>query len=233
MNVIITGASKGIGYALAKKLSQEKRIRLFLIARSENRLIQLRDECLKLNSDVEVITVPLDIESLLIKDLPESINCDHIDILVNNAGLLLNKDFIDLNTDEIVGMITVNFVAPALLIKKSIHKMGGKKPTHVINISSMGGFQGSAKYKGLSVYSASKAALASLTECLATEFKEKNIYLNSLALGAVQTEMLNTAFPGYKAPHTSEEMAEFIADFAINGYKYFNGKILPVSLSTP
>lgn len=97
----------------------------------------------------------------------------------------------------------------------------------------MGGFQGSAKFPGLSAYSSSKAALACLTECLAEEFKDKNIAFNCLALGAVQTEMLNEAFPGYKAPLNASDMAAYIANFSINGHQYFNGKIIPVSLSTP
>jgi NAD(P)-dependent dehydrogenase (short-subunit alcohol dehydrogenase family) len=97
----------------------------------------------------------------------------------------------------------------------------------------MGGFQGSAKFKGLSAYSSSKSALAGLTECLAEELKEKNIAVNCLAIGAVQTEMLNKAFPGYQAPLKANEMAAFISEFAVNGHKYFNGKIIPVSSSTP
>jgi NAD(P)-dependent dehydrogenase (short-subunit alcohol dehydrogenase family) len=97
----------------------------------------------------------------------------------------------------------------------------------------MGGFQGSAKYKGLSYYSASKAAIACLTECLAKEFSEYGIRVNCLALGAVQTEMLDEAFPGYKAPVNAKQMAEFVSGFALNGHKFFNGKILPVAIGNP
>ena len=105
--------------------------------------------------------------------------------------------------------------------------------SHIVNITSMGGFQGSSKYKGLAYYSASKAALACLTECLATEFSEAGIKVNCLALGAVQTEMFEEAFPGYKAPVDAREMGEFIADFALKGHKFFNGKILPVAVGNP
>jgi NAD(P)-dependent dehydrogenase (short-subunit alcohol dehydrogenase family) len=107
------------------------------------------------------------------------------------------------------------------------------KGSHIVNIASMGGFQGSSKYPGLSCYSASKAALACLTECLAGEFTESGIKVNCLALGSVQTEMLEEAFPGYKAPVDAQEMAEFIADFALKGHKFFNGKILPVAVNNP
>lgn len=97
----------------------------------------------------------------------------------------------------------------------------------------MGGFQGSSKYPGLSYYSASKAAIACLTECLAVELKQFGIKVNCLALGAVQTEMLAEAFPGYAAPVSSEEMGEYIAGFALTGQKFYNGKILPVAVTNP
>lgn len=233
MNVIITGASRGIGYALAKQFSKASQIRLYLLARTEKRLLKLKNECVSLNLHAEIVPVAYDMENLIQDDLPEAIDCKHIDVLINNAGFLIRRDFKELSADEIIGMTTVNFVAPTLLIQKLMNKMGGKTPTHVINISSMAGYQGSTKFPGLSIYSASKAALASLTECLAEELKKENIFFNALALGAVQTEMLKKAFPEYQAPITADEMAEFIADFAINGYKFFNGKILPISLSTP
>jgi NAD(P)-dependent dehydrogenase (short-subunit alcohol dehydrogenase family) len=104
---------------------------------------------------------------------------------------------------------------------------------HIVNITSMGGYLGSAKFNGLSHYSASKAALAILTECCAEEYKNDHLSFNALALGSVQTEMLGEAFPGYKAPVNAEEMGEFIANFAINGNRFFNGKVLPVSMSIP
>jgi 3-oxoacyl-[acyl-carrier protein] reductase len=105
--------------------------------------------------------------------------------------------------------------------------------SHIVNISSMGGYQGSSKYKGLSVYSASKAALSCLSECLAGELKDSGISVNCLALGSVQTGMFEKAFPGFKAPLGPKEMAEFITYFAINGNKYFNGKVLPVAVNNP
>jgi short-subunit dehydrogenase len=233
MNVIITGASKGIGYALAKQFSANSQNHLFLIARSKERLHHLKKECLEQNPDTEITTVVFDLENLLKGEFPVLKNCEHIDILINNAGFLIRKDFKELSSDEIIGMTTVNFVTPTLFIQKLMDKMGGRIPSHVVNISSMAGYQGSSKFPGLSIYSASKAALASLTECLAEEFNAENIFFNALALGAVQTDMLTKAFPDYKAPISADDIAKFIADFAIHGYKYFNGKILPVSLSTP
>jgi NAD(P)-dependent dehydrogenase (short-subunit alcohol dehydrogenase family) len=85
----------------------------------------------------------------------------------------------------------------------------------------------------LSAYSSSKGALNILTEMLAEEYKETSIKFNTLALGAVQTEMLEEAFPGYNAPISSNEVSKFIFDFAINGSNFFNGKTIPVSSSNP
>jgi NAD(P)-dependent dehydrogenase (short-subunit alcohol dehydrogenase family) len=97
----------------------------------------------------------------------------------------------------------------------------------------MGGYQGSMKFPGLALYSASKGALAVMSECLAEEFKETGIKVNCLALGAAQTEMLKEAFPNYQPPLSAEEMASFVCDFALRGQSFFNGKILPVALTDP
>ena len=97
----------------------------------------------------------------------------------------------------------------------------------------MGGVQGSMKFPGLAAYSSSKGAVITLTELLAEEYKEHAISFNVLALGAVQTEMLEEAFPGYEAPTTALEMANYIYEFALTGNKFYNGKMLQVSSSTP
>ena len=158
---------------------------------------------------------------------------DHIDILINNAGSLTNKAFDVISLKEVDDMFSTNFFVPAMMIRELLGHMGEKGKTHIVNIGSMGGFQGSSKYPGLSYYSASKAALALLTECLPGELKNSNIYVNCLALGSAQTEMFNEAFPGSEAVLSAVEMAEYIVDFATNGHKYFNGKIIPVALSNP
>jgi NAD(P)-dependent dehydrogenase (short-subunit alcohol dehydrogenase family) len=97
----------------------------------------------------------------------------------------------------------------------------------------MGGVQGSLKFPGLSAYSSSKGAVITMTELWAEEFKETGPLFNVLALGAVQTEMLEEAFPGYQAPTTALEMATYIKDFSLTGNKLYNGKLLQVSSSTP
>jgi short-subunit dehydrogenase len=208
-------------------------MKIFLVSRSASALDDVIQECLEKDHKATIHAVPFDICDLITSDLPAAIHGIHFDILINNAGSLVNRQFKDMSAAEILQQVNTNFIAPALLIQKLLPGMDRDKPSHIVNIGSMGGFQGSAKFPGLSVYSATKAAFASLTECLAAELTEYNIYANCLALGAVQTEMLAEAFPEYQAPVTPEAMASFIAEFALEGHKFFNGKVIPVSLSTP
>ena len=154
-----------------------------------------------------------------------------IDILINNAGQIVNKPFHDIDVNDLQNSYGTNVFGPIFMIQ-NLQNMFSKE-AHIINIGSMGGFQGSQKFPGLSAYSSAKAALSCLTECLQEEYSSKSWSFNCLCLGAVQTEMLNEAFPDYQAPHSSDEMASFIYRFAKEDGKFFKGKILPVSISTP
>ena len=154
-----------------------------------------------------------------------------VDVLINSAGYLVNKPFEDITAEEFKRSYDVNVFGPASLIRKVLPFM--KNDGHVVNISSMGGIQGSVKFPGLSAYSSSKGAIITLTELLAEEYKETGPSFNVLALGSVQTEMLQEAFPGFKAPLSATEMAQYIMDFSLTGNKFYNGKILQVSSTTP
>jgi short-subunit dehydrogenase len=237
MVIMITGASRGIGFETAKYFARLNDVEIYALSRNNAGLGQLATECAGLNKSSHVHPLVFDLDHFLddpgslIKRLPDGTS--HIDILINNAGVLINKPFQDTGLDEIEKIFRINCFAPALLIRQLMPLMGQMGTTHVINISSMGGFQGSMKFPGLAYYSASKAALACLTECLSEEFKDTRVVFNCLALGSVQTEMLEEAFPGYKAPLKSEDMAEFIGHFALNGHRHLSGKIIPVSLSNP
>lgn len=236
MNILITGASQGIGRELVKKLTAENH---YVLALSRNvlKLESLLRECKVLNKDSKVESIPFDLSDLPVKKkfIAERVEKSFInlDILINNAGFLSPKSFSKISFKNLSKTMETNFFAPFLLIQQLLPLLKRSINAHIINIGSMGGINGSAKFPGLSAYSSSKGALGILTECLAEELKEDNIRCNYLALGAVQTEMLSKAFPGYKAPLNPNEMANFIADFALNGNKFFNGKILPVSISTP
>lgn len=227
MNIIITGASRGIGFETTQ-LFLKNNHQVFCLTRSTETLDSLNDSNLHVISTDLTSTESIDQSIDYIKS-----KVNHIDIVINNAGSIINKPFEKIDYQELEIIYKVNVFAPYYLTQKLLHLLGRHSKAHVVNISSMGGFQGSAKFAGLSAYSSSKSAISGLTECLAEELKDKNISVNCLALGAVQTEMLEEAFPGYKAPLKPNEMAEYIYDFTLNGNKYYNGKILPVSSSTP
>lgn len=227
MNVIITGASRGIGFETAQLFLKNEH-QVFCLTRNTETLEALEFPNLKIISTDLTSTESIDKAVDFIKS---KVNC--IDIVIHNAGSIINKPFEKIDYQELEIVYRVNVLAPFYLTQQLLHLLGRYSKAHIVNISSMGGFQGSAKFPGLSAYSSSKSAIAGLTECLAEEFKEKNISVNCLALGAVQTEMLAEAFPGYQAPLKPNEMAEYIYDFALKGNQFYNGKILPVSSSTP
>ncbi|HPF63971.1 SDR family oxidoreductase [Lentimicrobium sp.] len=233
MNIVITGASSGVGRETVKILAGIPGNRLIVIARNGMKIQALSGECNIKRQETVVQPLQFDLATGDMESLAHQINrqLGKVDILINNAGAMLNKPLGMITAPEIEEVFSVNVKAPMLLIQALLPLM--KPGSHIVNIGSMGGVQGSVKFPGLSAYSASKGALAVLTECLAEELKDRQIAVNCLAFGAVQTEMLAKAFPGYEAPVSAGKMAEFVADFALNGNRYFNGKILPVSLSTP
>jgi 3-oxoacyl-[acyl-carrier protein] reductase len=236
MNILITGASRGLGASLAAIFAGSGSHSMILTSRNEKSLDRLKNSLRTENTGSEIHVIPADLNRE--PDLQELIlrvkeRVGQLDILVNNAGMLINKSFSEISRDQITAIFGVNYFAPAILIRELIPLLEKAGRAHVLNITSMGGFQGSVKFPGLSHYSASKAALAVLTECLAAEYRGKGIAFNCLAIGSVQTEMLAEAFPGYRAPLTADQMAEFVSDFALKGHAYFNGKILPVALTTP
>lgn len=234
MNIILTGASRGIGFQVAIEFCRRGVDNLLLISRNKKALLELKEQCLQINNNTQVLILADDISVLSqSKNFLSEFGWNACDVLVNNAGYLVNKPFTEFSEEDMMNMFEVNVLAPSRLISYLIQSLKKSPLAHVLNISSMGGFQGSSKFPGLSYYSASKAAIANLTECLAEEYKESNIRFNCLALGAVQTEMLEEAFPGYQAPISAEKMGEYIAEFALTGHNYYNGKVLPVTISNP
>jgi len=224
-NIIITGTSRGIGFELVKLFAAQGH-NILALSRNEK---PINDLGLKnvtawsfdLSNEISYKKV-----SSYIKE-----NWQQVDILINNAGALLNKPFAETTFDDFEYIYKTNVFGVAELTRITLPYMATN--SHVVTISSMGGVQGSMKFPGLAAYSSSKGAVITLTELLAEEYKDSGISFNILALGAVQTEMLEEAFPGYKAPTTALEMANYIYEFALNGNKYYNGKMLQVSSSTP
>jgi len=234
MNIIITGASSGVGFEAVLDIILSGEHKVIALARSENKLGRLSEIAQGLNPDCSLFPIAFDLVhddySGLLQFIAERFD-NRVDTLVNNAGMLINKPFMDLGETDFVEMLQSNFIGHVRIIQNLLPLMPAN--AHIVNIGSMGGFQGSAKFPGLSAYSASKAALHTLTECLAQELTERQIKVNCLALGSVQTEMLEEAFPGYQSPVLAFEMGKYVADFALTGHKFFNGKILPVAISTP
>ena len=225
-NIVVVGTSRGIGKALVQLFANNPDNHVLALGRNTEEMNQAFGE---LNN---VTCHFLDLNSTSVESDCDKIfgDINQIDVLVNNAGYLVNKPFPEITSEDLTKSYQVNVIGVIQTVQSAVKKM---KSAHIVNISSVGGFQGSVKFSGLSAYSTSKAALCSFTELFAEEYKESNIKMNCLCLGAVQTEMLEEAFPGYEAPLKPNEMAEFIHDFATNSHRFMNGKILPVSLSTP
>ncbi|KGE85461.1 MAG: SDR family NAD(P)-dependent oxidoreductase [Phaeodactylibacter xiamenensis] len=227
-NIIITGASRGIGRDTALQLAKDGH-RVLALSRNEAALKELQQE-----AGDNLHYLAYDITSPDARPLLEIVEpWGNVDVLINNAGYLLNKPFHETTGTDWENVMGVNFHGPVHLLQMLRPFLQAAEKAHVLNIGSMGGYQGSSKFPGLLAYSVSKAAIATLTECLAEEWKDSGVCVNCLALGAVQTEMLAAAFPGMQAPVSSAQMGGFLSYFALQGHHFFNGKVLPVSVSTP
>ncbi|WP_407277430.1 SDR family oxidoreductase [Tenacibaculum maritimum] len=224
-NIVITGTSRGIGFELAKRFAKEG-YQVLALSRNTEPLDRFSHE------NITTLSVDLSKEEAINEAVNFISNTwKKVDVLINNAGKLINKPFEQLSTSDFLEVYKVNVFAVAELTRKLLPFF--RKGSHVVTVSSMGGIQGSLKFPGLAAYSSAKGAVITLSELLAEEYKEAQISFNVLALGAVQTEMLEEAFPGYIAPLKAEEMANYIFDFSLTGNKFYNGKVLQVSSSTP
>lgn len=221
--IVVTGASKGIGFELVRFLVSQGHV-VYALSRDIKALVA--------SEKLHPISLDLTDEESIIK-FAEQLNSDQIsiDALINNAGSLINQSFSTTTKNDFEAIYRVNVFGLASITRLLLPLISSKG--HVVNISSMGGIGGSSKFSGLSAYSSSKGAVNILTELLAEEYKETGPFFNGLALGAVQTEMLAKAFPGFRAPLSAGEIAPYIAQFALTGHQFYNGKILPISSSTP
>lgn len=224
-NIVITGTSRGIGFALTKQFAAAG-YNVLALSRNTKPLEDFN------HKNITALAVDLAKEDHLKKAVDFiATEWQQVDIVINNAGKLISKPFTTLTSDDFLSVYQVNVFGVASLTKKLIPFL--TKGSHVVTISSMGGIQGSMKFPGLAAYSSAKGAVITLSEVLAEEYKAQQIAFNVLAIGAVQTEMLAEVFPDYKAPLSAKEMAMYIFDFALTGNKFYNGKVLQVSSSTP
>lgn len=224
-NIIITGTSRGIGFELVQLFASQGH-NILALSRNTNPVKNLQLDNVSLFScDLSNGEDYKEVEKFIEEEWK------HVDILINNAGALLNKPFSETTLNDFQTIYQTNVYGVAEMTRIVVPFMG--KNGHIVTISSMGGIQGSVKFPGLAAYSSSKGAVITLTELLAEEYKETGPQFNVLALGAVQTEMLEEAFPDFNAPVSAKEMAEYIKVFSLDGNRYYNGKVLQVSNSTP
>ncbi len=232
MNIVITGASRGIGFATALALASNGNHNIVAIARSEDGLAKLKSQ-LPHDSPSQLSTLSFDLAkkdySTLVNDIDKILN-GQVDVLINNAGYLINKSFLELSDEDWQLMFDINVIAIARLSKALYPLLRKSKTAHIVNIGSMGGVQGTEKFAGLSAYSTSKGAVNTLTEVMAKEFENDNIKVNCINPGAVQTEMLAQAFPGYQADVLPQDIGKYIATFAVSGHTVMNGRLHEVSL---
>ena len=230
MNIIITGAGKGIGYELVKTLCKHKQNHVLAISRKMSELKDLVNDCHRQMPEAKVTPYEFDLNQFdfypFIAQRIEAL-IHRVDIIIHNAGKLVNKPFQQTEQADFDDVFNINVKAPYFFTQAILPLMN--KGGHIVMIGSMGGVQGTKKYPGLSAYTSAKGALTILSEILAIELAEYGIHVNCLALGSAQTKMFERAFPGMKATLTPQQMAGFIADFAVSGHKYFNGKVLQVA----
>ena len=224
-NIVITGTSRGIGFELAKQFAENGH-QVLALSRNTAPLSAVN------HKNITALSVDISNNDDLNK-VTDFINSTwkKVDVLINNAGKLINKPFTEISSEDFLEVYKVNVFGVAEITKLMIPFL--PKGSHVVTISSIGGIQGSLKFPGLAAYSSAKGAVITLSELLAEEYKEQQIAFNVLALGAVQTEMLEEAFPGYQAPISASEMADYIYNFSLTGNKFYNGKVLQVSSSNP
>lgn len=223
-NIIITGTSRGIGYELALQFANAGHQVLAVSRKTPQELIE--------NPNITCLSIDISVEEEMnqVEQFLSS-TWKKVDVIIHNAGSLVLKPFSETTQSDFEKVYKVNVFGVANLTRICIPFL--QKGSHVVSISSMGGIQGSIKFAGLSAYSSSKGAIITLSELLAEEYKEQGIAFNVLALGSVNTQMLQEAFPGYEAPISATEMANYIYDFALTGNKFYNGKVLQVSSTTP
>lgn len=196
-NILITGASKGIGKELAKGLANSG-YNLFITARNEQLLSQVAKEAGAKAYFICDLSLQKDIESLA-----QFIEKNEIDVLINNAGEYIYGEIEKMNYEQINRVFTTNLTAASYLCTSVVKNMKRNNWGRIINIGSISGVMGEAY---ASIYSASKAGLIGLTKALALELAEFGITVNTINPGWVETEM------GLK----SIEVGEFTLDETLN-----------------
>lgn len=193
MNILVTGASRGIGCAIAKELNNCKHT-LFTTGRNEERLKSYENYCV---ADIST-------RSGLVT-LGNYIEKSEIDVLINNAGGYIYSPIEKNSLTDIEKLVELNLVAPMYLISRVVPRMKSKHWGRIINIGSISGILGEAN---ASIYSASKSGLVGASKALALELAEYNITVNTINPGWVDTDLGNSS--AEDGDFTKDEIIECI-----------------------
>ncbi len=230
--IVVTGASRGVGRATVIALMRDHACSVIAISRDREGLSALGEACASYSGGFSPVALDITLPNAAM-EVKNAVGGLRLSALVHNAGTLHNRPIGQYSRMDLVETYSVNVLAPLEISQALLQELDGDPPGHIVHVGSMGGFQDSVKFAGLAAYSSSKAALACLSQCLAEELKDRGVRSNCLALGAVDTEMLRAAFPAHRSSITAEAMGAYVARFALEGHKLFNGKVLPVASSTP
>jgi 3-oxoacyl-[acyl-carrier protein] reductase len=227
-NIIITGASGGLGKELTRIAAGIVGYRVIAVARNLKSI-----DSIKAVEGSEIVCIPVDLS------VEENVDglVQHIfrfgwslDGLILSAAAFEKTDISNFRWANLENLFRINCFAPFSLCTKlsTLIAPGG----HIVLVSSMGGYQGSAKYSGNSGYCMSKGAMNIMGECLSSEFSKNGILVNVVCPGAIKTDMLRKAFPDYDGGVAPDLMANWLWNFFESGRFLFNGAVLPVTKSS-
>ena len=230
--VLITGATGGIGYSLVKKfVSLDAKV----LATGTN--IEKLENLKKEYPNIMVLKFDIS-QHDKIEEFIENVNSqlNGIDILVNNAGITLDNLSIRMKSDEWKKVIDINLTSTFYLCKYSIKKMLKNKYGRIVNITSIVGHTGNL---GQSNYSASKAAIVAMSKSLAIEYAKKNITINCVSPGFIQSKMTDKIVENIKAVLTSripmsklgtgEDVSNCVAFLSSDAASYITGETIHVN----
>ena len=225
-SVLITGASGGIGYELAKLFARDHH-NLILVARGSDKLAQ--DAAELRAQDVTVKTVSLDLATPLApKFLFDQLQSEGvpIDILINNAGFGAFGEFAQMSNDEIFGQIQLNIIALTELTRLFLPIMLARRSGRIMNVASTAGFQPGPL---MAVYYATKAYVISLSEALANEVRHSGVTVTCFCPGATHTGFAKRA--GNDKSRLFKQLGAMNAEkVALDGYRaVMEGRVLAIS----
>jgi len=209
---IVTGASRGIGKAIAIALGREK-MRLALLARSTNKLQKVVDEIHAAGG--EAIAVPCD---LMNPDAVETSlkkvyrHFDSLDVLISNAGIFLEKPIAEIKIEEWDRVLRTNLTATFLICQSAFLKMKVQKCGRIISIASSASTQG---FIHQGAYCASKHGLLGFTRCLSIEAKPHNVHVHTICPGGVRTDLLADTYMGERVSQGALIEPDNIADLVL------------------